>query len=61
MRKCKSGKCALELIYPNGNNSTYACDSKCYLSYCDKETKQWYLKNYPEQLKVCGCINEKQL
>ena len=33
--ECKEGKCALSLIYPNSDNATYACDEKCYFSYCD--------------------------
>ena len=57
--ECKEGKCALSLIYPNSDNATYACDEKCYFSYCDNKARDWYIKNHPEEMKKCGCIKNE--
>jgi len=55
---CEKGKCALSLIYPNGDNATYACDSKCYFKTREgKKHKDWYIKHYPKQMKNCNAVN----
>ena len=56
MRKCKKSKCALSLIYPYGDNATYACDEECYFSYCDKETKEGYIKSHFAEMIECGFV-----
>lgn len=55
---CEKTKCALKLIYPNGDNATYACDDECYFSYCDDEIKEWYLKHYPKEMNECNCLEK---
>lgn len=53
---CEKGKCALSLIYPNSDSSTYACDTKCYFEKREgKKHKEWYIKHYPKQMKDCKC------
>ena len=54
MCECKEGMCALSMIYPDGDNSTYACDDECFFSYCDEAEKEKYIKNHPIQMKECG-------
>jgi len=59
MSECKKDKCALRLIYPKGDNATWACDDECYFSYCGKEKLELYIKGHPEKMKVCGLIEGK--
>lgn len=56
MKQCKKGMCALGLIYPNGDNATYACDEECHFKYCDAENKEYYTKEFPAEMIKCGLI-----
>jgi hypothetical protein len=60
MFRCKKNKCALSLIYPNVESATYACDEKCYFSYCNEKTKEFYIKKYSEEMGICTFIKLKR-